>query len=110
MVTHDSQNRAMAEEDDAYKGLEQAPSRWRSSAQPDSLEATSRVYSRAVATPFGVRVDYLAADDEPLYSEYLPNSSAVVDCPGASGRWGLAVGASVLSALLGFAVGLLAAM
>jgi hypothetical protein len=27
-----------------------------------------------VATPFGVRIDYLGPGDEPLYSEYLPGS------------------------------------
>ena len=34
------------------------------------------IRTRHVATPFGVRIDYLGAQDEPLYSEYLPNSLA----------------------------------
>jgi hypothetical protein len=109
MITHDTLNSAVAMKGESHLALGQAPSRSRTSIRPGSLDATFRVYQRAVATAFGVRIGYLAADDEPLYSERLAHSLAMQLSPGAPGRGRLAAWASVLAGLLGFAARLLVA-
>jgi hypothetical protein len=109
MITVETLTSAWARADDTHSGPAPASVDASSPAETSWSEITPDVFRQAVATPFGVRVDLLAADGEPLYSEYLPHSLAMPLCPGRTGQWRLAAWAAVLAGLLGFAAGLLVA-
>jgi hypothetical protein len=107
MITVETLTSAAASTEDTHSGPAQPSIDASSPAETSWLKTTPDVVCRAVATPFGVRVDHLAADGEPLHSEYLPDSLAMPLSPGRPGHWKLVAWASVLAGLLGFGAGLL---
>ena len=58
------------------------------------------LHRRYVATPFGVRVDYITPAGEVLYSQYLANSTAAMSVPPKPRFWRPFVCGAVSSVML----------